>query len=715
MECRNVAMAVSEALNHCGLLLKADVDSEWRRTVRAALLSLGSAVGAELADSSHACAGNTFQAALSLSIAAMQCGVKIGDSVVVRQAAHQVCSLCFEAADWLVHMQSNSGEGREVQGGASRPLKRQRIHQYADAHGMAFSICAAAVPLCSGMSVFFLYQLRSLQRTDGNDVDALGAIGPCISHASDVTKYTDGSWLSDLPSDVTVAWVQLDRSRQVLQISRKVDGPFVGKVDSPIVTWRVPLKSSAFEELETEFQDLQREHHVNVSSFVQKEDCSSMEQRRVFWKARERVNCQIERLAVNLQADLLQEWRFLLMPWAQQVDAQSCASSEFKSWWTSEAAMVNLHVYLPEGSSCWWMLSLLYWAAGQMDHGEVSCVLASLMRPVLTSACELDSLGKSMQGHRAAASAVPPSSSGSSTRSPLLLFVDSDVAQFPLESCPCLRTLEVVRGIAPNVTLTAFQRQRGGREARKCMQGTLATGTADSSTSSPRESSMLHRGPPQGGFFILDPLKDPGCSQGQLQNLLHSLNASREHGTWAGYVGKPFPESSELLSKLGTEDVFLYMGHGQCARKLLKPEALQMGAPVKPGSDKGGPKCVPLHSVVMLMGCSTAKMCRAMPSTAQSTHAGWRSHTRTGSEFEGFGMPLNVLIGGAPAMVGALWDVLAGDLEQLACSLLKGWVVGSRSQKLSPMSLAAALVKAREACKLRFLTGAAVVCYGIPI
>jgi len=290
-----------------------------------------------------------------------------------------------------------------------------------------------------------------------------------------------------------------------------------------------------------------------------------------------------------------------------------------------------------------------------------------------------------------------------------------DVAQFPLESCPCLRALEVVRGVAPNVTLTAFQRQRGGREARKCMQGTIATGTAVSSTSSPRESSMLLRVPPQGGLFILDPLKDPGCSQGQLQNLLHSLNASREHGTWAGYIGKPFPESSDLLSKLGAEDVFLYMGHGQCARKLLKPEALQMGAPVKPGSDKGGPRCIPLHSVVMLMGCSTAKMFRGAPSIAQPTHSRWRSHTRTGSEFEGFGMPLNVLIGGAPAMVGALWDVLAGDLEQLACSLLKGWVVGSRSQKLSPMSLGAALVQARKACKLRFLTGAAVVCYGIPI
>merc|ERR1719331_1356881 len=79
--------------------------------------------------------------------------------------------------------------------------------------------------------------------------------------------------------------------------------------------------------------------------------------------------------------------------------------------------------------------------------------------------------------------------------------------------------------------------------------------------------------------------------------------------------------------------------------------------------------------------------------------------------------------GGAPAMVGALWDVLGGDLEQLVCSLLKGWNTrplrhtrsACKDKDGDSNSLLGALVKAREACKLRFLTGAAVVCYGIPL
>merc|ERR1711959_802580 len=126
---------------------------------------------------------------------------------------------------------------------------------------------------------------------------------------------------------------------------------------------------------------------------------------------------------------------------------------------------------------------------------------------------------------------------------------------------------------------------------------------------------------------------------------------------------------------------------------------------------------------MLLMGCSTAKLSRAVAPVDMPAHVRRRQKSRAGADFEAFGMPLNVLIGGSPAMVGALWDVLGPDLEKVACSLLKDWVEGARSQKqpacdgisTAPKSLMSALVKAREACRLRFLTGAAVVCYGIPL
>lgn len=386
-------------------------------------------------------------------------------------------------------------------------------------------------------------------------------------------------------------------------------------------------------------------------------------------------------------------------------------ASSFKSWCASEAAIVNWSSHLRTGSCLLWILSLLYWAAEEMQQEEISLVLASMMRPLGITAKELDTLAASMKSHRAA---LLTQGLRSVAQSPLHLFVDSDVAQFPLEACPCFRGLEVSRGIAPNVSLEAFQRQR------HCSSSMQRDQSGERSLR--QESTEPLRVSPQRGFYVLDPLKDATCSQTQLLDLLRSMNASRDYGTWTGSLGQPFPDRAELLARLGADDVFLYMGHGQSARKLLIPETVQMGVPeAPPAGQKHGVqrRCLPLHAVVMLMGCSTARSSRIAPTLGVGKHGRRKSRT----EFEAFGMPLSLLVGGAPAMVGALWDVLGGDLEQLVCSLLKGWNTrplrhtrsACKDKDGDSNSLLGALVKAREACKLRFLTGAAVVCYGIPL
>jgi hypothetical protein len=187
------------------------------------------------------------------------------------------------------------------------------------------------------------------------------------------------------------------------------------------------------------------------------------------------------------------------------------------------------------------------------------------------------------------------------------------------------------------------------------------------------------------------------------------------------------------MGRLGSEDVFLYMGHGQAARTLLKPEALQNGVPVLANGDHTiMSRRAPLRSVVMVMGCSTAKItklaqCSEVKMDAQGSvlaEVTRRYHERSyaEAEFDAYGPALNVLIGGGPVMIGALWDVLDGDLQQLSVALLEDWVPTARSSKIGSViermpstSLISALTKARHACKLRFLTGAAVVAYGIPI
>ena len=39
-------------------------------------------------------------------------------------------------------------------------------------------------------------------------------------------------------------------------------------------------------------------------------------------------------------------------------------------------------------------------------------------------------------------------------------------------------------------------------------------------------------------------------------------------------------------------------------------------------------------------------------------------------------MPFNILIGGGPAVLGTLWDVLDGDLDRFVSALLQQWGAG---------------------------------------
>lgn len=72
------------------------------------------------------------------------------------------------------------------------------------------------------------------------------------------------------------------------------------------------------------------------------------------------------------------------------------------------------------------------------------------------------------------------------------------------------------------------------------------------------------------------------------------------------------------------------------------------------------------------------------------------------------------LLGGAPAAVGNLWDVTDRDIDALSRQLLWAWF-GQEDGNGAGVTLAAAVAKARSACRLRMLNGAATVCYGVPV
>lgn len=200
------------------------------------------------------------------------------------------------------------------------------------------------------------------------------------------------------------------------------------------------------------------------------------------------------------------------------------------------------------------------------------------------------------------------------------------------------------------------------------------------------------------GFYVLNPMGDLLPTQ---RRFAHKF----EHTFgWAGVTGRPpwaatepaaveagdgvaaaaaavgggcaveLPPPQQMLKRaLCDKELFVYCGHGDGRALLPGPEL------------RGLPRC----AVSLLMGCSSG---------ALRPHGGLAPS----------GTPLHYLHARCPALVANLWDVTDGEIDRL-CDHLLDRCAGEGGDLLT------ALAQARGACRLRFLTGAATVCYGVPV
>lgn len=107
----------------------------------------------------------------------------------------------------------------------------------------------------------------------------------------------------------------------------------------------------------------------------------------------------------------------------------------------------------------------------------------------------------------------------------------------------------------------------------------------------------------------------------------------------------------------------------------------------------------------MLWGCSSGEL-------------------RDMGDFDRVGTPNNYMIAGCPTLVANLWDVTDRDIDKFALAVfdkmnihpkeVEKWHKGKKRADEGKVSIAAAVAQSRDACKLKYLTGAAVVVYGIP-
>ena len=265
-----------------------------------------------------------------------------------------------------------------------------------------------------------------------------------------------------------------------------------------------------------------------------------------------------------------------------------------------------------------------------------------------------------------------------------ILVLDKALHAFPWESLPCLEGRSVSR--MPSLS---------------CLQDRLSRSRQDDGKSS---GIWID---PRRGAYILNPSSDLTLTQETFLGPFRSTLAD-----YTSIVNRA-PSETEFETCLRDKELCLYFGHGSGAQF------------IRGRTIKRLKQC----AVTFLMGCSSSKMVEC-------------------GQFEPYGVPYNYLHAGSAAVVGTLWDVTDKDIDRFAMTAFVKWgLLGQdavkedtkstarkmkskgRQRKLKEdlderhrqerprraVGLDDAVAKARDACVLRYLNGAAPVIYGVPV
>ncbi|KAF8623833.1 hypothetical protein AX15_006159 [Amanita polypyramis BW_CC] len=250
----------------------------------------------------------------------------------------------------------------------------------------------------------------------------------------------------------------------------------------------------------------------------------------------------------------------------------------------------------------------------------------------------------------------------------IFLVLGKDLQGIPWESIPTLRGRSVSR--VPNLNFLLdrieFVKRQHSAPSSPCID-------------SPHKYSASVD--PRKGYYILNPSGDLGRTQERFVNWARDM----EKVGWHGTIGRP-PSEQQFLDALERQDLVVYFGHG------------------------GGEQYVRTHKVrhlrrcaaTMLWGCSSGAL-------------------REMGDFDRTGTPNSYFIAGCPTLVANLWDVTDKDIDKFSQSVFDKLNLSANSLKDKPTeesssvtSVVTAVAQSREVCKLKYLTGAAPVVYGIP-
>ncbi|KAL5499098.1 ESP1 [Sanghuangporus vaninii] len=255
------------------------------------------------------------------------------------------------------------------------------------------------------------------------------------------------------------------------------------------------------------------------------------------------------------------------------------------------------------------------------------------------------------------------------------LVLDKNVQGIPWESLPVLRGHSVSR--VPSISFIA-DRLAWARSQR----GLSLEPSEESTDGSERIDRVLID--PSKGYYLLNPSGDLSGTEGRFKGWVNDL---KKVG-WDGVIGKE-PSEQQFLNALSRKDLVIYFGHGGAEQYARSHRIRHLQ------------RC----AATMLWGCSSGSL-------------------REMGDFDRVGTPNNYMMAGCPSLVANLWDVTDRDIDKFAQSVftklrlepeeIGQWQKGKRSAGEGKMSIVAAIAQSRDVCKLKYLTGAAVVVYGIP-
>ena len=390
------------------------------------------------------------------------------------------------------------------------------------------------------------------------------------------------------------------------------------------------------------------------------------EQRLAWWQGRVALDTKLGRVLRHVDDAWLGAWRAVLLNGVPPTHAALGRVADD----LVDAARSSAPIYASPGVARGALALLMHGAAaGAADRGEVAAALRALSG---ASHVETASLADELVALAGGASdSIEPAAA------PSCLVLGSPLGEVPWESLPKLPS-----------HFAAYRVPSLG--ACASMAPTHASAQVASA------------------YYLLNPSGDLAETEARFAPLFKD---NEEAFGWNGCAGAPPPSATAAVEALASRDLFVYLGHGGGQRYF------------------GGARFVRALSKCassVLMGCSSGRLATgADPSDARGVAS---------CRYEPGGGPLCYLHGGCPAAVGNLWDVTDGDIDRFAASLFQTLGIaedaGSRGKALKPRSrkaaakgkpgcskerdIGAALAPARAACKLRYLTGAAPVVYGLP-